>query len=166
MTLNTAEIECYLPLLCWSHLPSICVSLSFQAAGVSHTCPSSSLWRGRTDPSLGIWFHAVREHLPWAAAQEGVTSISQKLKNEAAYQSSKKNKKLFKGSAYLDHLSCVRSAKSYLNYIVASLNAHKKIRAAVLMYSYCIDCLFQQSTLHALCSSRLLCCSICTTWHR
>lgn len=71
-----------------------------------------------------------------------------------------------KASAYLDHLSCVRSANSYLNYIVASLNAHKKIRAAVLMYSYCIDCLFQQSTLHALCSSRLLCCSICTTWHR
>ncbi len=55
------------------------VSSSFQAAGVSCACPTSSLWGSGADPSPGVWFHAVREHLSRAAAQKGVTSTSQQL---------------------------------------------------------------------------------------
>ncbi|XP_031650633.1 AMP deaminase 2-like isoform X4 [Oncorhynchus kisutch] len=36
-----------------------------------HLGAASSLWGGGAYPSPGVGFHAVREHLPWTAAQEG-----------------------------------------------------------------------------------------------
>lgn len=41
---------------------------SFQAAGVSHTGAAPSLRGGGANPSPGVWLHAVREHIPRAAA--------------------------------------------------------------------------------------------------
>lgn len=100
------------------------MSFSFQAAGISHACPTSSLWGGWADPSPGVWFHAVRKHLPRAAAQEGVTSISQKQsrKIDAVYQSMS-----LRGNheSRLDYLSCVCLAGKLMNN-VTSLNARRK----------------------------------------
>lgn len=42
-----------------------------QAARLSYVCPATSLWGGRANPPLGVRFHVIREHLPWAAAQKG-----------------------------------------------------------------------------------------------
>lgn len=38
--------------------PRICV-FSFQAAGISHACPTASLWGGWANPSPGVWLHAL-----------------------------------------------------------------------------------------------------------
>lgn len=143
LSTSKAKIQFYLPLICHSAR-----NFSFQAAGVSHTCPTSSLWGSRADPSPGVWFHAIGEHLPWAAPQEGVTSISQHMLQSLWIIINLRNLLLWLGSCAVDHLVYVCSGESYFSY---------------LMYLWFI---VYYNTHHVLCVCRLLCCSICTTWPR
>lgn len=57
----------------WVHT---CVFVCLQAAGLSRLRPPPSLRRSRPHPPPGVWLHAVREHLPRAAPQKGVSSIA------------------------------------------------------------------------------------------
>lgn len=130
------SIDMYSIYRCWATSVMCACLFSFQAAGFSRICPASSLRRGRPDPSPGVWFHAVREHLPRAAAQKGATSISQKI------------------------LLLVPRWKAYESKSLCT------VRAAALMYSDWVPCWLKQTTLRASCSCRLLCSSTSITWHR
>lgn len=158
-TPNKAESECNFPLICWSCLPGICVFFCSRQRG----------------------FHALvlRPHCGEAGPIHHLVSgfmlsenISHGLLLRKVWPQYHKNPPLCVTWSSWSDQEFVRTLWMYEKQKMAQglgssdfcwsswVILQLIIRSAVLFYSECID------WYHALCHSRLQCCSICTTWPR